>query len=196
MHPNVKDETGNRHGRLTVLALSGNKRGPLPTWTCRCDCGTRVEATGTDVVRPTVAAHDPHALAHQRASQVLHAACIGKLEHPQGDAQRVDPRSLIADGHLALGRLVKLVHALLNLLLARVAHAAHVQPARVPRLVARQRLRAHRAQAGAEGGGGAAGGGRGGQRRGRGQALLRAAMRARRRNVTTQIPDVAMRTLE
>jgi hypothetical protein len=49
MHPNVKDETGNRHGRLTVLALSGNKRGPLPTWTCRCDCGTRVEATGTDL---------------------------------------------------------------------------------------------------------------------------------------------------
>lgn len=39
------DETGRRHGRLTVVSLSESKVGGRLMWDCRCDCG------GTKTVR-------------------------------------------------------------------------------------------------------------------------------------------------
>jgi hypothetical protein len=36
----VKDITGQRFGRLTVLELAGTDKARNYTWLCRCDCGT------------------------------------------------------------------------------------------------------------------------------------------------------------
>src|SRR6185436_4662814 len=49
MAARAKDETGNRHGTLTVLGRiprpsGATSRGAL--WCCRCDCGQIVEVTG------------------------------------------------------------------------------------------------------------------------------------------------------
>jgi 5-methylcytosine-specific restriction endonuclease McrA len=45
LHPNAVDRTGNRYGRLTVIALSaGTYHGAL-IWLCRCDCGKEVVKT-------------------------------------------------------------------------------------------------------------------------------------------------------
>lgn len=43
------DETGNRHGKLAVLRLSGNRKRNKPTWLCKCDCGKTTEVIGTDL---------------------------------------------------------------------------------------------------------------------------------------------------
>ena len=43
------DETGNQHGRLTVLGLSGNRKRMKPTWLCQCACGKQLEAVGRDL---------------------------------------------------------------------------------------------------------------------------------------------------
>ena len=42
----LKDETGNRYGRLKVLARAGTKNN-LATWLCQCDCGNQVIVYGT-----------------------------------------------------------------------------------------------------------------------------------------------------
>lgn len=42
----MKDETGNRYGRLEVLARAGTKNN-LATWLCQCDCGNQVIVYGT-----------------------------------------------------------------------------------------------------------------------------------------------------
>lgn len=41
-HPNVKDLSGKRFGRIAVIKRAGSKKrpcGPLALWLCRCDCG-------------------------------------------------------------------------------------------------------------------------------------------------------------
>jgi len=45
------DETGNRHGRLTVLTRAGSSKEGRARWLCRCDCGNEVEADGRDLRR-------------------------------------------------------------------------------------------------------------------------------------------------
>jgi hypothetical protein len=49
-HPNIKDITGRRFGRLVVLRWLGPRRegaGSVSTWwECKCDCGTIKEARG------------------------------------------------------------------------------------------------------------------------------------------------------
>ena len=49
MKPKLKDETGNRYGRLTVLRRydvhDPSQRGAY--WLCRCDCGTEVAVIST-----------------------------------------------------------------------------------------------------------------------------------------------------
>lgn len=49
MKPKLKDETGNRYGRLTVLrryvATDPSQR--CVYWLCRCDCGTEVAVLST-----------------------------------------------------------------------------------------------------------------------------------------------------
>lgn len=48
MGAHIKDETGHRYGRLTVLRQYGatdpNQR--CVYWLCRCDCGTEVAVSG------------------------------------------------------------------------------------------------------------------------------------------------------
>lgn len=45
-HPRFIDETGNRHGHLTVLGYDGSKTGGGAMWLCRCDCGNECVALG------------------------------------------------------------------------------------------------------------------------------------------------------
>lgn len=51
MAPPLKDLTGKRFGRLTVVRRAGTYHAPsgptAPVWECRCDCGNVV-----NVVRP------------------------------------------------------------------------------------------------------------------------------------------------
>lgn len=42
----VKDLTGFRSGRLTVIAKVPTTPPTMPTWLCRCDCGGECEVTG------------------------------------------------------------------------------------------------------------------------------------------------------
>lgn len=42
----VIDETGNRHGRLTVTGYAGHGSGRGSKWHCRCDCGKEITAFG------------------------------------------------------------------------------------------------------------------------------------------------------
>jgi hypothetical protein len=37
--PNIIDITGQRFGRLSVLACAGRTKRGNTIWTCRCDCG-------------------------------------------------------------------------------------------------------------------------------------------------------------
>jgi hypothetical protein len=43
------DETGNRHGRLTVLGVSANRKRGKPVWRCQCVCGGIIDAVGTEL---------------------------------------------------------------------------------------------------------------------------------------------------
>lgn len=42
----VKDESGNRYGRLLVLERAVTRRGRGAFWRCRCDCGNEIVTTG------------------------------------------------------------------------------------------------------------------------------------------------------
>lgn len=44
---NMIDETGNRYGRLTVLARSDKTDGTHVFWLCKCDCGNLCETSGS-----------------------------------------------------------------------------------------------------------------------------------------------------
>lgn len=48
---NIKDITGQKFGRLTAIRYTGKrtKCGHNAIWTCLCDCGKTVEATGSDL---------------------------------------------------------------------------------------------------------------------------------------------------
>lgn len=46
MHPNVKDLTGERFGRLTVLEPTSKRHHRCVIWLCRCDCGKLIEVNG------------------------------------------------------------------------------------------------------------------------------------------------------
>ena len=41
------DETGHRHGKLSVIGGPNKNRHGAVTWTCRCDCGTVKDVAGT-----------------------------------------------------------------------------------------------------------------------------------------------------
>lgn len=42
----LKDETGKKYGRLTVLERAGSTPGGIATWKCRCDCGNETIVQG------------------------------------------------------------------------------------------------------------------------------------------------------
>ena len=50
----VKDLTGQRFGRLTVLRQEGRNNHRHLKWACRCDCGTEKAIVGTSMVRGLV----------------------------------------------------------------------------------------------------------------------------------------------
>lgn len=45
----LKDLSGQRFGRLTVIERSGSDHKGLATWLCRCDCGKEVVIRGADM---------------------------------------------------------------------------------------------------------------------------------------------------
>lgn len=45
----LKDETGNRYGRLQVIERAGMQENGDATWLCICDCGESVEVRGTSL---------------------------------------------------------------------------------------------------------------------------------------------------
>ena len=47
MGRNLKDETGNRYGRLTVLGLYTTEGYGGAVWSCHCDCGKDINVLGT-----------------------------------------------------------------------------------------------------------------------------------------------------
>lgn len=49
-HPAEKNELGNRHGFLTVIAQAESV-GKGARWLCRCDCGNEVIVRGADLRR-------------------------------------------------------------------------------------------------------------------------------------------------
>lgn len=49
---NFIDETGNRHGRLTVLGLGTSPNREI-YWLCQCDCGSQVTVRGSSLRRGT-----------------------------------------------------------------------------------------------------------------------------------------------
>jgi hypothetical protein len=42
----IKDLTGNRYGKLTVLEKADYKKGNRIVWHCKCDCGNDVDVQG------------------------------------------------------------------------------------------------------------------------------------------------------
>jgi len=44
--PKAIDETGNRHGRLTVVSSAGTDKWGQKMWDCVCDCGGKCTVTG------------------------------------------------------------------------------------------------------------------------------------------------------
>jgi hypothetical protein len=47
----LKDMTGQRFGRLTVVRRTGMSAGGIATWLCRCDCGNRSIVVGSGLRR-------------------------------------------------------------------------------------------------------------------------------------------------
>lgn len=43
----IIDETGNKHGRLTVLYMTPREPGKPVKWHCKCDCGKEIDVVGT-----------------------------------------------------------------------------------------------------------------------------------------------------
>lgn len=48
-NPRLKDMTGKRFGKWTVLSKSGNTKGGAALWLCVCDCGNSREVRGGDL---------------------------------------------------------------------------------------------------------------------------------------------------
>lgn len=74
------DLTGQRFGRLTVIAAAGH-RATKTAWVCRCDCGTEIVAIGNNLKRRT---RSCGCLNSERA-RVVHTT------HGHGSRQRPDP---------------------------------------------------------------------------------------------------------
>lgn len=47
LQPGVKDETGNVHGKLTVVEIAKERKWNRAHWVCRCECGNTVIVCGS-----------------------------------------------------------------------------------------------------------------------------------------------------
>jgi hypothetical protein len=45
----LKDETGNKYGRLTVVSRSENSKQGKTRWDCKCECGTSITVRGSEL---------------------------------------------------------------------------------------------------------------------------------------------------
>ena len=45
----IKDISGNRYGRLTVVEYAGKNRQGKSLWKCKCDCGNEKNITASDL---------------------------------------------------------------------------------------------------------------------------------------------------
>lgn len=46
----IKDLTGQRFGKLTVIGIASTKKGNRVSWDCICDCGNTVVVSGTNLI--------------------------------------------------------------------------------------------------------------------------------------------------
>jgi len=67
---NVKDETGNVYGKLTVIAFSG-LRSKYAYWSCHCECGNEVDARGTGL---RYGSHQSCGCSYYKANGLYHTA--------------------------------------------------------------------------------------------------------------------------
>lgn len=64
----LRDRTGDRVGRLTVMHRQPAERGKRPHWVCRCDCGTVKTIKGADLSKISSCGCYLAELRHQRAT--------------------------------------------------------------------------------------------------------------------------------
>lgn len=83
MNPNIKDITGDRFGRLTVLALTPKRHNRCAIWLCRCDCGKVVEVQGSYLrngdTQSCGCLHDETAAEHGRTAMRTHGGYNDRL---------------------------------------------------------------------------------------------------------------------
>jgi hypothetical protein len=48
----IKDLTGARFGRLTVVKMTPERRGGAVVWLCQCDCGGMLSVNGAQCSHP------------------------------------------------------------------------------------------------------------------------------------------------
>lgn len=48
--PRIKDLTGNRYGKLTVISRGENDKNDRCTWNCRCDCGNEINVKSSNLL--------------------------------------------------------------------------------------------------------------------------------------------------
>lgn len=83
-HPQFVDMTGQRFGRLLVLAFS-EMRGPRARWSVRCDCGTEKTANGDDI----------------RAGKTVSCGCLSREKaRAAGDRTRTHGMSYTSTHHI------------------------------------------------------------------------------------------------
>lgn len=72
-HPGkIKDETGNRYGRLLVLRIEGRNISEQVTWRCLCDCGKETVQAGSTLRAGTVVSCGCYGIEARRAATKTH----------------------------------------------------------------------------------------------------------------------------
>lgn len=83
MHPNIKDITGERFGRLTVIELTSKRHNRCAIWLCRCDCGNFTEVQGSYLrngeTRSCGCLHDELAAERGKTANLTHGGYYDRL---------------------------------------------------------------------------------------------------------------------
>lgn len=74
MHGAIKNEIGNKYGRLTVLSYNGSNNDKKAIWECRCDCGNKIIVSGKNLR----AGNTVSCGCYKQESRTIH----GKYNHP------------------------------------------------------------------------------------------------------------------
>lgn len=92
--PRLKDLTGQRFGRLTVIKRDGTNKNGSATWLCKCDCGTEKVVCGRELVKGDTKScgcsrHDPRK--HGMSGTRLHRIWSGmknRCQNPNNHAYK------------------------------------------------------------------------------------------------------------